>query len=142
MGDSERGLQVEAVRIPPEARAEVLSWFEQRSPLDGAINHLIPDVLAWDTGFWVPDVGAGFLICTNSAKAFIEDFVTNPNTTPEQRDSALFAIERAIVQEARRRGFRYLMGFSPLPVIWRRVARAGYVISDVPVRQYGKRLDE
>lgn len=129
-----------AIPIPPEARDEVLSWFKLRAKVTGSLTEKLPGWLPWDTGFYVPGVGAGFLVLTNSDRAYIEDFVTNPDTTPEQRDSALFAIAQAVEDEARKRGVKYLLGYSPLEIIWKRVESVGYRVWDRPLKAYGKKL--
>lgn len=81
-------------------------------------------------GYWVPGLAAGWFVPTESCRALLEDFVTNPDADKATTNEALFAVEARICEEARARGFRFLIGTTKLSVIRDRVRRAGYEVSE------------
>lgn len=57
------------------------------------------------TGFIVPGVAAYFLYSTDSKVCWLENLVSNPLVTRDQRDRALDLLTRALVQAAKTAGF-------------------------------------
>lgn len=110
--------------IGPKDLEEIASWRAARG--------FPPWPSGWlsASGWWVPGVAAGWLVTTNSARAFLEDFIANPDATAEDRGAALEAIEKAIAEHAAPLGFRYLIGVTHLESVRARVRAAGYVVSD------------
>lgn len=91
-------------------------------------------------GYWVPGLAAGWFVPTESSRALLEDFVTNPEADRAATNEALFAVEARICEEARARGFRYLIGATKLDVIRSRVRRAGYEVSEATFSLHCKEL--
>ncbi|RKG80290.1 hypothetical protein [Corallococcus terminator] len=94
-----------------------------RKPWDETMT---PDALP-QTGFVVPDKAAGFLYRTDSSVALIEGIIAAPGLSKEVRNEAVNAIVAAIRDEARRLGFKLLLGYSQLDAIMERAKRFGFI---------------
>jgi hypothetical protein len=67
-----------------------------------------PDSISLE-GVIVPGVAAGWLYVTNGPVAFIENVVTNPEASSEDRHAALDAIHDWAFKAAKSRGYRRLV---------------------------------
>ena len=90
------------------------------------------------SGFIVPDAAAGFLYRTDSCLAVVEGLIANPQLSGALRSQAIDLVTAALIDEAKRLGFKNLtasttssavvtraqsFGFSVLPGLYRVVAR-------------------
>jgi hypothetical protein len=80
------------------------------------------------TGFVVAGTVAGFLYRTDSNIAILEAFIANPKSDADERNAALDAIVVALVKEAQRAGFTYLLAYTTVPAILRRAERFGFTV--------------
>jgi hypothetical protein len=113
-----------AVPVPipydPGAHFEqVLRWMEAWG------QTISPDALP-TTGFIVPGIAAGFLYRTDSSIAWIEGLVASRDISAEIRGLALDEIVRALRAEARRSGFKILLGYTQLQAVVDRALRHGF----------------
>ena len=98
---------------------ELLSWFVARdAPLE---PESLPKV-----GFIIPGKAAGFLYQTDSNIAWIENLVASPTLNREERSESIDLIVLAVAEEARRLGFKVLVGFTELDVVMERAQRLGF----------------
>lgn len=104
--------------------AQVALWRAKRGFLPWPEEWLSP------RGWWVPGLVAGWLVTTDSGRALLEDFESNPDADRASVDSALFDLERHISAEAKTLGIRYLIGTTMLQCIRDRVSRAGYGVTE------------
>lgn len=77
-------------------------------------------------GLVVRGVAVGFLYSTDSTIAFADGYVTNPAAPLRERALALRLITRAILSEAKRRGYRTVLGICASPGLGRLVRRLGF----------------
>lgn len=112
------------VRFDPKLHYELLELW--RKPWNETMT---PDALP-EVGYVVPDKAAGFLYRTDSSVAWIEGIIAAPGLSKEVRSEAVNAIVAAIRDEARRQGFKLLLGYSQLDAIVDRAKRFGFVHVD------------
>ncbi len=122
------------IRILSEDLVVIATWREARGLPHWPERWLSP------TGYWVPGLAAGWLIATDTGRAYLEDIIANPGADPAEYGRALFAVERTIAAEARSRGYLYLMGTTMLEPIRERVKIAGYSVSEAHFSWHSKRL--
>jgi hypothetical protein len=84
---------------------EVMGWFHSRK------IEITPDYLP-ETGFIIQGVAAGFIYRTDANFCIFECFISNPNTTKEERNTALSSIVANMIQEAKALGFKDAYGFA------------------------------
>ncbi len=123
------------VSVRDEDLAEISTWSTKRGLPDWPGREWLSDL-----GFWVPGAAAAWLVTTNSPRAFIEDTIANPSVPDRERGEALFAVERVIAQEARRLGFRYLLGVTKIQSVRDRVRIAGYHVTEAIYSLHSKDL--
>lgn len=85
--------------------SEVCGWFHSRN------IELTSDYLP-ETGFIEPGIAAGFIYKTDANFCIFESFVSNPNTTKEEREHALSSIVTNMIEEAKKLGFKDAYGFA------------------------------
>ena len=83
-------------------------------------------------GYVVPGLAMGFLYQTDSAIAHIEGLVANPGAQGQARTQAIDEVVIAIIDEAKRLGFKTLHGLTELPVIVERAKRLGFIDDPTP----------
>ncbi len=111
---------IRTVPYEPELHFEqVLQWLRMRG--ESASPEALPK-----TGYIVPGVAAGFLYRTDSSIAWIDSLVASKERTREERSQALDAIVEALRQEARRAGFKSILGYTLQPVVVDRALRLGW----------------
>jgi hypothetical protein len=98
---------------------EILRWNQARKEV------LTADILP-QTGYIIPGKAAGFLYRTDSAVAWIENLVASPGLSREERSQAIDAIVKAVSTEARRLGFKMLLGYTVLDAVVKRAQRLGF----------------
>ncbi len=111
-------------RVPVDDLPEIASWYARRGMDEGWPREWLSDL-----GFQVRGVAAGWLITTNTARALIEDFITNPDAPKSERGSAIEALEARIVEEARKLGFRHLLGSTNIDAMRERAKGLGYHVT-------------
>ena len=104
----------------------VRSWCRERS------MSVFPEAWLPEIVFIVPGVLAAWLYKTDSGCAWIENVISNPETTKEERAEAIDAVSGACVAEARRSGFAYVLGFSAIPTVKACAERLGFTVSQEP----------
>jgi len=105
--------------VPEQHYAQVLRWFE----LFG--ETIFPEALP-PTGLIVPGVAAGFLYRTDSSMAMIESLVASKEVSKEERTRAVDAIIVGLSWEAKKLGFKTVLGFTQLDAVVQRVHRLGW----------------
>lgn len=116
-------LRVEPVSL--SALPEIAKWHTDRGLPEGW-----PRLWLSDLGWWVPGLAAGWLITTNSSRALIEDFATNPHAPKSETYAAMRAIERHIVACAKDLGFLYLVGTTKIESIRAKCRDNGYHVTE------------
>ncbi len=111
--------------VTAEDLPEIAGWYRARGLDVGWPREWLSDL-----GFQVRGVAAGWLITTNTARALIEDFIANPAVDSIERRAALVAVENRIVEEARARGFRYILGNANLRAMHDHARALGYHVTD------------
>jgi hypothetical protein len=105
--------------VPEQHFAEVLRWFQ----LFG--ETMVPEALP-QTGYIVPGVAAGFLYRTDSSVCWVESLVANKEVPKEERTRALDAIVIALCQDAKKLGFKLVLGSTQLDAVVKRAQRLGW----------------
>ncbi|MDC0712174.1 hypothetical protein POL68_27150 [Stigmatella sp. ncwal1] len=105
--------------VPEQHFEQILRWNQARKEV------LTADILP-QTGFILPGKAAGFLYRTDSSVAWIENLVAAPELNREQRSVAIDAIVKAVSDEARKLGFKMLLGYTVLDVVVKRAQRLGF----------------
>ncbi len=105
--------------VTPRDLEETLAWYAARGEPSPA-----PDWFG--RGFTVPHVAAAFLYLTDSRRAYVEDVVTNPACSAEERHVALLELQTHIERVARDAGALYLVGWSHEADIAKRAGQCGY----------------
>jgi hypothetical protein len=98
---------------------QVRAWMQFRN------EDITPDALP-QTGFVIPEKAAGFLYRTDSSVAWIEGLVAAPGLSREERSEAVDAVVAAVCQEAKKLGFKMLLGYTVLDVVVKRAERLGF----------------
>lgn len=98
---------------------EVLRWYQMFG------ETMIPEALP-KTGYIVPGVAAGFLYRTDSSLCWLECLVANKDVPKEERNLALDAVVVALSQDAKKLGFKTLLGSTQLAAVVKRAQRLGW----------------
>ncbi len=126
--DSNPSAELKPIPFVPELHFEqVRRWYEyhgEELPLEA-----LPP-----TGFIIPWKAAGFLYRTDSCMAFIEGLVASTALSREERSQALDAIVLAIIHEARRLGFKSLLGYTGLDAVVKRAERLGFSLVEKDIQ--------
>lgn len=77
-------------------------------------------------GFIVDGVAAAFLYQTDSSVGILENFVSNPEASPQQVASALDKIVKELKFAASKEGIDRLLVFSKVRSIGKRIGRLGF----------------
>jgi hypothetical protein len=105
--------------VPELHFEQIRLWLELRNEV------ITPDALP-QTGFIIPGKAAGFLYRTDSSVAWIEGLVAAPGLSREERSQAVDAVVAAVCREARKLGFKTLVGYTVLDVVVERAKRFGF----------------
>lgn len=110
----------EVVQVTEADMPKIDTWWEGWG--------MVPPTRDWysTTGLWVPDVCALWIYATDSGKAYIDETISNPNSTKEQRRSAVMAIGIALDETVKRMGYRYLIGSTKLDSVSAQMEAAGW----------------
>jgi len=103
---------------------EVLGWFHSRK-IDVTADYLP------ETGFIEPGIAAGFIYKTDANFCIFESFISNPNTTPIEREVALSLIVTKMITEAKNMGFKDAYGFATSQSMIRHGLEQGFKRVDV-----------
>ena len=114
-------------------RAQVDSWCQDWN------MRTFPSQWLPQAGFIVEGVAAMWLYLTDSKVALLENVISNPKASLDDRDAALDAIGSAAEQYARDLGYKYILGSSSIQPILDRAKRHGYQILP-PSQQIVKEL--
>lgn len=111
--------------VGPSALETIARWHAARGLPEGW-----PRLWLSDLGWWVPGLAAGWLITTNSSRALIEDFATNPRAPKSETYAAMQALESHIVACAKDLGFLYLVGTTKIESIRAKAEKHGYHVTE------------
>ena len=103
---------------------------------------VFPDAWLPPTGFIVEGVLAAWLYKTDSGLCYMENVISNPATTHAERDEAIALVAASLEVEAKRCGFRYMLGFSAIPTVIDVAARFGMKPSKNPYFTLVKELTD
>lgn len=95
-------------------------WYKAHGQPDNATIFLPP------LGFIVPNVAAGFLCRTDSKVAFLDCYISNPESFEETRDEALDSITEHLLRAAFHSGFKKVIALTNVPAIVNRAQRFGF----------------
>ena len=86
----------------------------------------IPKMALPKVGFMVQGVAAGFLYQTDSSVAFIENFISNPESDWATRQTALDDITNSILRYAISHGFKQVVALTTSQAIYERACPMGF----------------
>lgn len=90
---------------------DVQGWCRDRA------MSVFPEAWLPPTGAIVEGVLAAWLYKTDSGLCYMENVISSPSSTHEERAEALAIVAAWLELEAVRCGFRYLLGFSSIPTV-------------------------
>ncbi|WP_224240619.1 hypothetical protein [Hyalangium gracile] len=105
--------------VPEQHFTEVARWFELFN------ETMVPEALP-QTGYIVPGIAAGFLYRTDSSVAWVESLIAFKEAPKDVRDRALDAIVVALCRDARKLGFKTVLGSTQLEAVVKRAQRLGW----------------
>jgi hypothetical protein len=111
---------MEVKRIKGEDLKEVNSWYK------GWGQPQIPAHALPRGGYMVSGIAAGFCYLTDSSIGIIEGYISNPDSTPEQRSEALDEITQTILRYAARNEVSLLIAYATREEIGERAMRHGF----------------
>lgn len=91
--------------------SEINSWYEARG-LPPMERSLVPSV-----GYIMPEVGAGFLISTDTSLGILEHFITNPKANAKDRHTAMDMIAGALIKAGKKAGLNNFIAITKHPFI-------------------------
>lgn len=107
-------------RFIVEDIAQVNSWYRARA-MPTVSEHLFPDI-----GMIVDGIGAGFIYQTDSSMCFLDGYISNPETTREERAEAFDKISHALILTAKEYGFSQILAYTKNSEIRKRCERFGF----------------
>ena len=116
-------MNIQVKRVIEQDLDEIIGWFHSRN------IEITPEYLS-PTGFIVPSIAAGFVYATDSNFCVFESFISNPNTTADERKIALTAIVSAMIQEAREMGYADAYGFATSSTMIQHGLEQGFKVVD------------
>ncbi|MCP3137343.1 hypothetical protein [Pyxidicoccus xibeiensis] len=106
--------------VPEQHFEQIKSWLQF---WDESMTHeALPQ-----TGFIIPERCVGFLYRTDSSLCIMENIVAAPGLDREVRSEAVDAVVTAIIAEAKRLGFKLMMGYTQLDAMVKRSEKFGFV---------------
>lgn len=110
----------ETRRYTPADHAELSNWWTAHN------LPIIPPNALPVVGFMVQGVAAGFLYQTDSDVALVENFISNPASHWDDRQTALDSITQHLIDYARFKGRLYLMAMTQSQAIFDRALHFGF----------------
>lgn len=101
--------------------AEMNSWYRLRGEPE-----LTEDALP-TVGYIEPSVGAGFLFTTDSGVCLMENFITNPRASSEDRSAAIEGIVSRLLLAAKNLNFKHIVAITQSGSIAARARQHGFV---------------
>jgi hypothetical protein len=108
------------VNVTVDHYSEIASWYIARS-LPVPLKDFIPSV-----GLIVPGLAAGFLFQTDTRLAIIGEFISNPDTSSEDRSRALDEITEGLCERAKSLGFLVITCSTQSSAIEKRAIAQGF----------------
>ena len=93
-------------KVDPKDHEEIMRWWKSRLPEAS----IIPSEFFPDSGFIVDGKAAVFLYKTNSAVAYIDLLISNPEVPLSESQAALDLVVKACIDEAKKLGSKMLLG--------------------------------
>ena len=81
-------------------------------------------------GAVVEGVAAGFLFQTDSKIGLLENYISNPEAGPRERDTALNLITQILIETGRQIGLKSIAGFTSVPAIAKRAVKNGMTLDE------------
>lgn len=111
---------------------EIKSWYRNR------FMPIPPDDLFPEHGFICPGIAAGFMISTNTKLAFLEHFITNPESKSSDRRIAIDKIAEKLIAMGKEQGIKAFTAISGHPSIFQLCAKHGF--SEIPnIKVFGRK---
>lgn len=98
--------------------ADIGDWYKARELPTPMAS--VPNI-----GYIIDGLAAGFLIQTDCGVAFLDGFISNPNSDPNERDLALDEITGELLREAEEAGYQEIAAFTRSHSIEKRARRWG-----------------
>ena len=99
---------------------DLCRWWESHGmpivPMDHLSTH----------GRVVDNIAAGFLIATDTPLAILDFFITNPESSKEDRDKALDELTQTLIKDAKVLGYDVLMASSKISAVVERAKKNGF----------------
>lgn len=99
-----------------------------------------PEVILPTTGYVCDEIAAGFLYLSNSALAYVEWVVADPNADKQKRSEALDKLFDHVFAEAKKAGAIMLFTSSNIPPYMERVKKLGFMDGDKQTNHFIKVL--
>lgn len=119
----------------PEDYPVICGWLEKRGVPAPTIDHLPP------VGWIVDDVCCGFLVQSDSGIAFVDFFVSNPDSSEEDRLAAYDMAWPITEKKARDLGFKMLGVYTKIPKVVAISMRHGMKYDQGPFFYLVKKLE-
>ena len=97
---------------------DIADWYKAREMPVPATD--MPNI-----GYIIDGLAAGFLIQTDCGVAFLDGFISNPTSDPNERDLALDEITGELLREAEELGYQEIAAFTRNHSIEKRARRWG-----------------
>lgn len=108
---------------------QIFSWYKKHNINTYPFNITYDKEWFSQTGFIEPNIAAGFVYLTNSKRAYIEDFISNPDVSKEDRDNALNKIVYKIETLCQDNKIKYIMAATNHAAIINRALSHGYQLN-------------
>lgn len=120
---------------PETHQEQLLKWIEQWG-LKPSILDMLPSY-----GLIIEDICAVFLYETNSKVCFMDYFISNKDKPKQLTDSGLDLISHVLFQQARQKGYKYIVGNTKHKAVADRSLRHGFTVSEPKYYICGKVLN-
>lgn len=100
---------IAVVPYKPYNAPQLRQWLDARGMTATSLDDL-PEVGFIAISAEGAEIGAGFLRKIEGGYAMIDSLVTNPSASPEDRHAAMDKIMQKLIDTARKRNIRYLLG--------------------------------
>lgn len=100
--------------------SQLLKWYEQWGWNPKSMLMLPP------TGLIIENIAALFIYYTNCSTCFLDGFISNKETSKEDRDKALNTLFTYTIEEVKKHGVKYMVGTTRQPPVENRVEQFGF----------------
>ncbi len=128
-------MPVTAIRLTSDDIPTLNAWMAAHNHPGRLGKGYIPEV-----GYWVPGVVSCFLYQTDTKVAYIDGFLSNPESKKEDRHAAMIEVGKSLCDEAAKRGFETLRGTTTYPSIAATAIACGFDVTEYNFTYMSKQL--